>query len=512
MTSEVPFPEAERQPGAPEYAIEWDGDPLPIDRRGRPPTFPVECLPPSAAAMVKATAIALQVPEDLPAALFLAVASTAAGGRTVVEVREGWRESTNIYIIPVMPSGCRKSPVYAEMIAPIERAEIALKAKARVFRAQAFVEAEIRTGQAQRAREAAIRAPEDQRDTALADAISATEAAMAVEVPAEPELIVDDVTSEALQTALAEQGGRAALLAPEGDGLMTLAGRYTQGKPNPRVLLAGWCGERIRVKRQGRPPQDVPHAYLTIGICLQPEMLQDIADVPGFRGRGVLARNLYSVPHDTVGYRRVGAPPIPAAIRDAYVADMESLVLSLHDWTDPAVLTLTRAAAALHLQFERDVEPRLRRDLGDLGDTLREWGSKLVGQTVRLAALLHLGGHVRDGWGTPISKETMASAIQLAEYFIAHARIAFGDMTPDPAAEKTIRVLDWITAQKKPLLARRDIHTGVRTRKEFVRVAELQGPLNMLVELGYLQLAEKPGRRSEIYAVHPSLLEGGHHE
>jgi replicative DNA helicase len=487
---------------------DWDGDPLPIDRRGEPPPFPVDVMPKRIAAMVRATATSLQVPADLPGMLALAVLSTAAGGRVVIEVADGWREPANIYTAPVMPSGSRKSPTYAVMTEPIRRAEAQLRTTARAARAEALAMAEVRSMQADKARRSAATADDEGRDDALAEAIAATEAALSAQVPPEPELVADDVTSESLVTILAEQGGRVALLAPEGDVMMTIAGRYN-GKPNPGVLLRGWCGEGIRVRRGSRQ-EDIPHVYITLCICLQPEMLREIADVPGFRGRGVLARHLFAVPADTVGFRKAGAPAIKAQTADAYVADMQTLVLSLHEWTDPYVLTLTEAARKVFREWEEAVEPRLRRAGGDLGEELREWGSKLVGTTARLAGLLHLGARATGKWGDPIDDQTMKDAITLAEYLIQHARIAFGDMVPSPAADNAIAVLDWITAavraSGKYQVTRREVHSGCRTRTRFRLSADLTPPLALLREHGYIQPVKATGSRSEIYAVHPSLL------
>jgi replicative DNA helicase len=57
----------------------------------------------------------------------------------------------------------------------------------------------------------------------------------------------------------------------------------------------------------------------------------------------------------------------------------------------PAVLTFDQAAAELLLALERDLEPRLAADTGDLAH-LAGWAAKLAGATCRLAGLLHLAG------------------------------------------------------------------------------------------------------------------------
>jgi hypothetical protein len=95
------------------------------------------------------------------------------------------------------------------------------------------------------------------------------------------------------------------------------------------------------------------------------------------------------------------------------------------------VLTLDQEAAELLLGFERDLEPRLAAGMGDLAH-LAGWAAKLAGATCRLAGLLHLADHLRDGWARPISASALANAIRLADYLIEHARAVFDLMGPTP--------------------------------------------------------------------------------
>jgi len=81
------------------------------------------------------------------------------------------------------------------------------------------------------------------------------------------------------------------------------------------VFLKGHAGDLLRVDRVGRAAEHIADPALTLGLAVQPEVLRDIARMPGFRGRGLLARILYAVPPNTVGRRRVGAPAVPQQSR-----------------------------------------------------------------------------------------------------------------------------------------------------------------------------------------------------
>jgi hypothetical protein len=286
----------------------WDSDPTPLTPRRLVPPFPVDALPSWVADMVLAVSEFTQTPLDLPGCLALAALSTAAGGRAEVEIRPGWREPCNLYTVVAMPPGSRKSAVFAAMTAPLLEAETQLVEQARpriveadLARKIAAKEAERRTVDASNLCDPAARAE------ALAAAADATLGADKP-IPALPRLIADDVTTEAAGSLLAEQGGRLAVLSAEGGIFSTLAGRYSGGVPSLEVFK-GHAGDLLRVDRKGRPAEHVPSPALTLGLALQPEVLADIARMPGFRGRGLLARILYSVPENTVDAARSAPRP-----------------------------------------------------------------------------------------------------------------------------------------------------------------------------------------------------------
>jgi replicative DNA helicase len=267
-----------------------------------------------------------------------------------------------------------------------------------------------------------------------------------------------------------------------------MAGRYNQNAgPNLGVYLKGHAGDLLKVDRRGRPPEYVERPRLTIGLTVQPDVLRGLADRPGFRGRGLLARFLYSLPPSLVGRRQPGAPPAPPVVADRYTLELQALAASL---TIPAsddltVLTLDPSAGELLLDLERDLEPRLAADRGDLAH-LAGWAAKLAGATCRLAALLHLASHLRDGWAQPIGADTFAAAIRLADYLIEHARAVFDLMGTDPRTDDARWLLDWITRTNRTQFSRRDAHRAA-PRGRFATATDLEPALRLLEEHGYLR-------------------------
>jgi replicative DNA helicase len=465
--------------------------PIPFGIAGEVPTFPVEVLPAWLGEYVAAVATATQTPPDLAGMLALAVLATVAAGAVEVQPRPGWREPLCLFVAVGMDAGARKSSVFTAMTRPVaeferEQATAALPAIAETATLRRIAEQT-----AAQAEAAASRAPASQQEEARAEAIARTAEAARLVVPPIPRWLVDDATPEALAGLLASYG-RIALLSPEGDVFDQMAGRYNQGAgPNLGVYLKGHAGDLLKVDRRGRPPEYVERPCLTIGLTVQPEILRGLAGRPGFGGRGLLARFLYSLPASLVGRRQPGAPPVPAAVANCYTLELQALAASLNTpagpTTDegPAVLVLDQEAAELLLAFERDLEPRLAAGSGDLAH-LAGWAAKLAGATCRLAALLHLASHLRDGWAHPVGADTFASAIRLADYLVEHARAVFDLMGADPRTDDARWLLEWINRTDQRQFSRRDAHAAA-ARGRFRKAADLEPALTLLEEHGWLR-------------------------
>jgi replicative DNA helicase len=484
---------------------QWE-PPVPLGAVPALPAFPVDIYPDWLRQEITCLTEFAQVPVDLPAVITLAVLGAAAGGRVIVEIRGSWREPVNLYAVSAMPPGSRKSAVFAELTQPLLDAEQGMVERAGPLIIEAATARKIAQRDAEKLAAKASGLGGEQRDQAMADAIAAAQLAEAMTVPVMPKLAADDITPEAAASLLAEQGGRLAVLSAEGGCFSTLSGRYSAA-PNLEVFLKGHSGDMLRVDRKGRPPEHIPHPALTLGLAVQPQVLRDIAAMPGFRGRGLLARILYSIPSNTVGTRKIRTDPIPEDVRDTYAAGVRTLLLTLAEWTDPAVLVLTPEAAELLLSTAETLEPRLGPD-GDLAH-IADWASKLIGATARIAALLHLAANLRDGWGKPITASTMTGAISSAEYFTAHALAAFEGMGADPLLEDARHVLGWLKRTQAEKFTKRDLFRATQSR--FRKIADLDPALSILDQHGYIRQDERadrqgPGRRpSPEYIVHPDL-------
>jgi len=488
----------------------WDADPISLAARRLLPPFPVDALPPWVSDHVLAVSEFTQTPLDLAGCVSLAALSTAAGVRALLEVRPGWREPLNLYAVVAMAPGSRKSAVFAAMTAPLLDAERDLAEQYRPVIVEAELARKVSRRDAERHANAAADTSDPQhRAQALADAAGAALTAENTRVPMLPRLVADDVTPEAAASLLAEQGGRLAVLSAEGGIFTTMSGRYSGGVPSLEVFLKGHAGDLLRVDRKGRPAEHVPAPALTLGLALQPEVLRDISRLPGFRGRGLLARILYSLPDNTVGRRRIGAAAVPAAVSRTYHHGLRGLVLALAGDGDPTVLRLSTEANERVLDLERRIEPRLapEADLGHISD----WASKLTGATARLTGLLYAAGTLRSAWAQPIPATYVDAAARLGHYFLAHALAVFDTMGAEPVIDDARAALDWIIRTNQTVFSRRDAFSGL-SRSRFRRVADLDPALALLDEHGFIRPLPRPaptgGRpASPSWEVHPRAAE-----
>jgi replicative DNA helicase len=263
-----------------------------------------------------------------------------------------------------MDAGARKSSVFSALTRPVADFERDQAAAALPGITETATLRRIADQAAATAEAAAGKAPASQQEEARAEAIARAAEAARLVVPPVPRWLVDDATPEALAGLLATYG-RIALLSPEGDVFDQMAGRYNQtAGPNLGVYLKGHAGDLLKVDRRGRLPECVERPCLTIGLAVQPAVLRGLASRPGFGGRGLLARFLYSLPASLVGRRQPGAPPVPSAVADRYTLELHALAASLNAPAGddgPAVLTLDPRAGELLLGFERDLRATPRR-------------------------------------------------------------------------------------------------------------------------------------------------------
>jgi replicative DNA helicase len=504
IDAEGPRPSQEPEQGGRASRGSWCLRPL----EGRRPraTFPVEGYPSWLREYVVALAEATQTPVDMAAMFALAALATVAAGRVRVEPSPGWTEGVNLFVVVAMEPGSRKSAVHREICAPIAAYERQLAGDAAPLIAAATSARRIAEASLARAEKQAGAAPDsDARRSRENEAREEAISLDAMAIPVSPRYFTGDVTPEKLASMLHEHEGRIAILSAEGGVFDTMAGRYTGGVPNLDVFLQGHAGDVIRVDRRGRPREYVADPALTLGLAVQPYVLQQLSRVTGFAGRGLLDRVLFALPAGNVGFRQVAPPPVPAPLSERYDRELRAIAESLRHTTDPLVLRLDVKATETFRAFRAALEPRRRPD-ADLGH-IQGWASKLDGAVARIAGLIHVATLPQDDWSAPLSRTTITSAIAIAEYLIPHALAAFDEIGADPVLQGAWTVAGWLRRHGRDRFSKRQAHAALRS--SFREAVELDPVLELLVEHGYIRELPAPsqgGRPSRQFEVNPLAL------
>lgn len=525
-----------------EEAGDWRGAPVeepwslpvPLDVGDRP-AFPADTLPPVLRRFATSLATATQTPLALAAMILLAVLAASAARRVVVRVRTGWLEPVNLFLAVALDPANRKSAVFRACAVPLVAYE-------REEAQRAGPEVAVRRSERQvlekrlknlTARAAEAKLTDKERGELLVEVATLSRELAATPEPELPVLVVDDCSPEKLAKLLAANGGRLALLSPEGGLFGMIGGRYTKsGEANQDVYLKGHAGDPIRVDRVGRPPDHVPDPALTIGLAVQPGVVAKLAERPEFRQRGLPARFLFAVPVSTVGRRASSPPSVPNDVTTAYAACV-SRVLHLPRFVDedgvplPKELELDREAGAQVVAFQERLEPRLGAG-GDLAH-IADWAGKLVGAACRMMGLLHVAEvasiesaperpspllspeHWPEGssrpWDTKVTAGTARAAIHLAEAFLVpHSLVAFASMGAHPALADARLLLGWLGRSRVESFSVRDAHQELRRHQ--LTPLQVERAAGVLVEHGYVRPFEsaqkgtgRPG--SPRYAVNP---------
>lgn len=491
-------------------------EPKPLHTSTRAPAFPINtAFPPGLADLrdyIKAVATAQQVAVDLPAMTLLPIGGVALAQKWQIRLSQQWVEPGAYWTLTLAESGERKSRTLSIMRAPLDRWQQQEAERLRPLIAAARTTREIMEEQLKELKKKAKKGG-PAAEEAKASAIRLAQEIAAFHIPTAPQLVVTEPTTEALADILADNQERAAVLSAEADAIEVVLGRYSDGKtPNMGVWLCGHSGDPYCAPRTSRPSRDLKHPILSVGFIIQPDSVQGMFTNRLARGKGYLARFLCSFPDSPIGYREMEPVPIPEHLERAYSAAIRR-ALELKIPERPTDLVLSPEAHQMFLAFREAVEKQLR-PTGELAN-LRDWGSKLPGGIARIALELHVLEHAYAGTldriTDSISAETMAAALEWAPYLIDQQMVVWGYIGIDHDTVVAGKILAWLQRTGVASFTRRDLHTAIRDTRHVQVVEDVDGPLALLVELGYIvREPEAPGHpkrpgkpASPVFAVNP---------
>lgn len=489
----------------------WPEDPLPLGWHTDLPPFPVNALPPTIAEYVTGLSGEIQTPLDMAGTVALGVMAACVCGKVLVETRAGHVEPTNQYVVIVAPPASRKSAVVAACRQPLDAAEDRLITALGNQIDDRRLQREILDQYAERMKAAAAKSA-DRAD--IAEAVAAATAAREFTVPPKPKLVMGDASPERLIQLLGEHGRMAAISAEAGL-IDSMLGRHAK-RTNLDPLLKAHVGDRLDNATVARGDERADRPALTLVMSIQPFALEQLTqEGTESAGRGLIARPLWSLTPDIVGSRRWdGSVPVAELVKAAYRTRLSDLAVVTSLMDKPVTLTMTISAAKLYGEYHDRLEALMATGAEHGAGLIREWVGKLHGAVARIAGAIQAvnhpptlpevgaGGSFIDSppdWNPgPIDEATVRDAIEIGEYFRAHAAAALGG-GEDQRAPAARQLLNWLVGRKCDSFAKREVlRNGPRSlRKE----ASLSPALNYLTSLGWLRRREGDG-----YEIHPVAL------
>ncbi len=477
------------------------GAPIPLASEAK--RLPAGLLPGALGEFVESLSAHTETPRELAALMCLAVTSASVAGRCEVEIHDDYTESLNLFLAVALESGNRKTAVVNAACKPLVDFEREEQERIAPQRRKALSERKTMEARIEKLRkEIANGSNDDAREE-----LSALEESL-IDVPEFPRFWAQDITPEALPELTSKNHERMAVLSDEGGYFDILAGRYSRGVPNIDFVLQSHVGTSVRVDRRSGDAIVLTKPLLTIGLSPQPAVLSGLAETPGFRGRGLLARFLYGMPPSNLGYRRHEPRPIPAGTRQDY-ADLIRRLLKLPDRTGdsgrPRATKLTFAPSAYDSwrDFQRRVEVEIRD--GNRLAGCKDWAGKLPGAAARIAGIFHCVTTAPNSH-SEIHRDTTEAALLLATILISHATCAFGLMGANVNVDMARRLVKWAIDQGERETTTRDIFCAFQsTLKE---MKNLEPILKLLTEHNYVLVEDRPtgGRPSQICRWNTSTL------
>lgn len=459
--------------------------------------------------MARAVSIETETPMELSISLGLAVLATACQGKFRIQIKQGYQEPLNLWLVTALDPANRKTSVLSAMTAPLTGWE-----RDQNRQLEPWIKESVSRRQNQEARLKTLRS---KYGKAKPDELKGIEAEILEiennleEVPVLPKTWAQDVTPEHLGTLMAQHSERMSIISAEGGIFDIAGGRYSNGIPNLDLFLQGHAGDAVRVDRGSREPVYMEHPALSFGLSPQPGVLKGLSEKPGFRARGLLARFLYFLPGSKLGYRSLNTSPIPETVKNNY----HHLIYQLldigpnedeHGNKIPNILSLSQEAYQEWAEFFYTVEEGLRD--GGRFESIRDWAGKLPGAAARISGLLHCAENPHQPWARAISLETMNTALIIASYFADHAEIAFDLMGADTALEGARKICRWIKKNRFEEFTKRDCFNDLKST--FKRVSFIEDPLSVLEERNYIQgeTIKTGGRPSVKYTINPETTKG----
>ncbi|GGM34661.1 hypothetical protein GCM10011351_20830 [Paraliobacillus quinghaiensis] len=424
---------------------EWDN---PIDfEEPQLPIFDTNVYPEWIKKFVEQVAEETQTPICFAAVSMISVLSTTVLSKFRLKVRGQWTEPIGIYSVVVAEPSARKSSVFNLLYQPIFDYEL-----------KSY----------------------NEKNTNFKRYIAA------------------DATQEKLIELMANNNQSITLATAEGDEVFgMMKGKYTS-ITSFDVYLKSYSSDPIFYDRKNSGTLTLQKPTMAMTLFVQPSVIGGMSNE--FSDRGVTQRFIYSLPKSNVGFRDPDPKLIDQKVKNNYKKNIVRLLEIANDEIE--YVTLSNKAQEYLNEMIHEIELELRNQ--DLSTSIKAWLGKLIGQILRITALLHISFEITKGtaFQTEIGVDTLKRVYNLKDYFIKHAKKAYRQINNTNQETADIKyVLNKIKHLKKLEIKRRDVQQLTKHRLTSVELSKVLGELE---DFNYISNMKKD--RKQIIKVNPIII------
>ena len=368
-----------------------------------PPPVPMEAFPPQLRSLIEETATAFTVPLQIPASVLLVLTACLVGRTRAIQIKHGWYEHGNIWLVLVAPSGMGKTPISSVFFRPVEEME-----------SRCFLEWKEANAAFLLALQEFNKSKSEERG----------------EAPVQPKRVqyyLDESTVEALADAL-EQNPRGVLWkTDELAGMLADFDKYNPsgkgGGTRARLLSTYDCQSWKSNRRDASRNLHIPAACVSIFGGIQPGMMARTFDGAD-RDSGFLPRFMFirAERESPALWNDYSLSPSSESLLRQITSKLSAFTLQILDTggTAPYVIPLTPEARNAYVHW---YDALAKEGWAALNDTASDaLCQKLKGQALRLCVLLHSLDAALAGTNglNPVPEDTMHRALLLADWVKAH--------------------------------------------------------------------------------------------
>ncbi|MFB5088312.1 DUF3987 domain-containing protein [Psychrobacillus sp. PGGUH221] len=394
--------------------------------------FPIQTFPPVISDHIKEISRMFSIPYEFSAVPTLVAISTAIGNNVTLKFNESLNQKAILYCCLVSQSSSGKSPAQKLVLAPLVQEQSKREKEYKKLIAEFLAN--------QKKKESA----ED------------------LEEPVEPEdFITTNVTVEKMVEMLQKNSKGIIIACDEFMNFYKNLNSYKNGGGDTETYLSIWSNAYIKANRLSRKTSGVDSPYVNIIGNLTPSSLNKLGENDNL-DNGFIHRLLFSCPLGTEMVR-TSEKGIDQTVSEKY----NQFIVGLHRMVDEKTITMSPGAKNVYLQYENFVSKKAGND-----ERLRSSYSKIKEYSLRFALILHISGLYSDhrNIDCEVSKETMADAIRISEYFRSQVKILYnqlsGNTSPNKTESKLEKAINFLKKQQETKITKRELCRGIHIKTE----------------------------------------------